>query len=110
MLSEVFERKVWRVQVANGEQAAHLHNAAHAHFQVRGSVFNCEQMLTKTSFVIFDIVVKKQIQCGLAWPVLLSTTIRVITVVCCETIFCSDTSTERETAIFKICPPAARWL
>ena len=78
------------------------------HFQVGVGVFNCEQMLTKISFVIFDIVVKKQIKCGLAWPVLLSTTIRGITVVkiCCETIFSSDTSTKRETAIFKICPPA----
>ena len=65
-------------------------------------------MLTKISFVIFDIVVKKQIECGLAWSVLLSTTIRVITVVkiCCVTIFFSDTSTKRETVIFKICPPA----
>ena len=63
-------------------------------------------MLTKISFVIFDIVVKKQIECGLAWSVLLSTTIRVITVVkiCCET--CSDTLTKRETAIFKTFPPA----
>ena len=46
--------------VHNGEQVAHLHNAAHAHFQVGGSVFNCEQMLTKISFVIFDIVVKNK--------------------------------------------------
>ena len=30
---------------------------------------------------MFDIVVKKQIECGLAWCALLSTTIRVITVV-----------------------------
>ena len=50
------------------------------HFHVRvGTV------LTKISFVNFDIVGKKQIECGLAWCVLLSTTIRVITVVkiCC---------------------------
>ena len=50
------------------------------HFHVRvGAV------LTKISFVIFDIVVKKQIECGLACCVLLSTTIRVIKVVktCC---------------------------
>ena len=32
-------------------------------------------------FVILDIVVKKQIECGLAWSVLLSTTIRFIAVV-----------------------------
>ena len=50
------------------------------HFHVRvGAV------LTKISFVNFDIVGKKQIECGLAWCVLLSTTIRVITAVkiCC---------------------------
>ena len=43
------------------------------------------QILTKISFVMLDIVVKKQIECGLAWCVLISTTIRVITVVkiCC---------------------------
>ena len=73
------------------------------HFQVRVSVFNCKQMLTKISFVIFDTVSgKKQIECGLA------TTIQVITVVkiCCETTFSSDTLTKRKTAIFKICPPA----
>ena len=59
------------------------------HFQFGVGVFNRQQILTKISFVIFDIVVKKQIECGLAWSVLLSTTIRVITVVnwiCCETI------------------------
>ena len=38
------------------------------HFQVRVVVFNCQQILTKISFVIFDIVIKeKQIECGLAW-------------------------------------------
>ena len=47
-------------------------------------------------------------ECGLVWSVLLSTIIQVITVVkiCCKTIFSSDTLTKRETAIFKICPPA----
>ena len=62
MLSEfakVFERKVCRVQVA------HLHNAARA--LASPSVFSCQQILTKISFVIFDIEVKKQIECGLAW-------------------------------------------
>ena len=45
------------------------------HFQVRVGVFNCQQILGKISFVIFDIVIKKkkknkkqkQIECGLAW-------------------------------------------
>ena len=47
-----------------------------------------KQVLTKISFVIFDIVVKKQIKCGLAWSVLLSTTIRVVTAakICSETV------------------------
>ena len=58
------------------------------HFQVRVGVFKCQQVLTKISFVIFDIVVKKQIECGLALSVLLSTTIRVFTAakMCCETV------------------------
>ena len=38
------------------------------HFQVRVGVFNCQQILAKTSFRIFDNVIKKkQIECGLAW-------------------------------------------
>ena len=37
------------------------------HFQVRVGVFNCQQILVKISFVIFDNVIKKQIECGLAW-------------------------------------------
>ena len=45
------------------------------HFQVRVGVFNCQQILAKISFVIFDKVIKKtktikqkkQIECGLAW-------------------------------------------
>ena len=37
------------------------------HFQVRVGVFTCQQILTKIAFVIFDIVVKKQIECVLAW-------------------------------------------
>ena len=37
------------------------------HFQVRVGVFNCEQILAKISFVIFEIVIKKQIECGIAW-------------------------------------------
>ena len=38
------------------------------HFKVRVGVFNCQQILAKISFVVFDIVLKKkQIKCGLAW-------------------------------------------
>ena len=37
------------------------------HFQVRVGVFNCQQILAKISFVILDIVIKKQIECGLTW-------------------------------------------
>ena len=82
MLSEfakVFERKVWRVQVA------HLHNAARA---LSSRSRSRQQILTKISFIVFNIVVKKQIECGLAWSIFLSTTRQVIIVVkiCCETI------------------------
>ena len=60
-------------------QVAHLHN-------VGVGVFNCQQILTKISLVIFNVMVKK-IECGLAWTVFLSTTIQAITAVkiCCET-------------------------
>ena len=37
------------------------------HFQVRVGVFNCQLILAKISFVIFDIAVKEQMECGLAW-------------------------------------------
>ena len=37
------------------------------HFQVQVGVFNCQQILTKISFVIFDTAEKTQIECGLAW-------------------------------------------
>ena len=57
--AKVFERKVWRIQVA------HLHNAAHA-LSSPSRCFNCQQILAKFSFVILDIVKKKQIECGLA--------------------------------------------
>ena len=51
-------------------------------FQVRVAVFNCQQILTNISFVIFDIVTKNKSNVAyIAWCVLLSTTIRVITVV-----------------------------
>ena len=49
MLSEfakIFERKIWRVQVA------HLRN-------VGVGVFNCQQILTKISLFIFNVMVKK---------------------------------------------------
>ena len=80
MLSEfakVFERRVWRVQVA------YLHNAA-CTLLSPSRCFQLSTNLDKDFFVIFDIVVKN-IECGLAWSLLLSPTIRVITVVkiCC---------------------------
>ena len=37
------------------------------HFQVWVGVLSYQQILTDISFVIFDIVVKKQIECRLAW-------------------------------------------
>ena len=46
--AKVFERKVWRVQVD------YLHNAARAL-----SSPNCQQILTKISVLIFDVVVQK---------------------------------------------------
>ena len=107
MLSEfakVFERKVWCVHVA------HLHKAASA-LSSRSRRFQMSPNLDKDFFRYLWYCGKKQIECGLAWSVLLSTTIRVITVVkiCCETISSSDTSIKREMAIFKISPPV-RWL
>ena len=57
-------------------QAAHLHNAAH--FHVRVGVFSIQDKYLIRYFCYCD---KKQIGCGLAWSVVLSTTIRVITVV-----------------------------
>ena len=48
------------------------------HFQVRVGVFSCQD---KYLFRYLWYCGKKQIECGLAWSVLLSTTIRVITVV-----------------------------
>ena len=58
------------------------------HFQFGVGVFNCQQILTKISFVIFNIVVKNKSNVVLAWSVFLSTTIQVIAVlkICCETI------------------------
>ena len=104
MLSEfdkVFERKVWRVQVAQ------LHNAVRALLS-RSRCFQLWANVDKDFLCYLWYCGKKknQTECGLPWSVLLSTTIQVITVVkiCCENIFSSDTSTKRETAIFEICP------
>ena len=68
---KVFERKVWRVQ------AAHLHNPARA-LSSPSRCFSCQD---KYSFRYLWYCGKKQIECGLAWSVLSSTTVRVITVV-----------------------------
>ena len=62
--AKVFERKVWRVQ------AAHLHNAARA----LSNPSRCFQ-LSRQGFLWY--CGKKQIECGLAWCIVLSTTIRV---------------------------------
>ena len=59
--AKVFERKVWRVQVA------HLHNETRALSSPSRCFQYCQQILAKISFVIFDIVIKKQTECGLAW-------------------------------------------
>ena len=48
------------------------------HFQVRVGVFNCQQILAKISFVLSDIGIKKQIECGLAWHWGNSTDLRLI--------------------------------
>ena len=84
-------------------QVTHLHNAACALLS-RSRCFQLWTNVDKDFFRYLWYCGKKQIECGLAWSVLLSTTIRIITVVkiCCETIFSSGTSTKRETAIFKI--------
>ena len=85
MLSEfakVFEWKVWRMQVAR------LHNAGLALTSQSRCFHQLSTNLDKDFFRYLWYCGKKQIKCGLAWSVLLSTTIRVITVVkiCCETI------------------------
>ena len=67
------------------------------HFQVRVGVFSCQ---TNIYFIIFDIVVKEQIECGLAWSVLLSTTIRVIIVV---KMLCNKLSYIPKSALFFSC-------
>ena len=57
----VFERKVWRIQAV-------ICIVQRVHFEVRvGDFNNCQQILAKIFFVIFDIVIKKQIECVLAW-------------------------------------------
>ena len=61
-----FLERVWRVQ------AAHLHNAARA----LSNRSRCFQLSRQRWYCG-----KKQIECGLAWYIVLSTTTRVITVV-----------------------------
>ena len=36
------------------------------HVEVRDGIFNWQQILAKISFVIVNVVLKKQIECGLA--------------------------------------------
>lgn len=67
---KVFERKVWRVQAV-------ICIMQRVHFQVRVGVFSCQD---KYLFRYLWYCDKKQIEYALAWSVLLSTTIRVITV------------------------------
>ena len=59
-LAKVFERKVWRVQVA------HLHNAARALLSP-SRCFQLSTNLAKISFVIFDNVIKKNRQTNRKW-------------------------------------------
>ena len=70
--AKVFERKVWRVQVA------HLHNAARA----LSSPSRCFQLLTNLGKDFFRYLWycenKKQIECGLAWYWWNSTDLRLI--------------------------------
>ena len=43
------------------------------HFEVGVGIFNCAQMLTKISFIVYLWYCgKKQIECGLAWSALFS--------------------------------------
>ena len=57
------------------------------HFQFGVGVFNCQQILTKISFVIFNIVVKNKSNVVLAWSVFLSIFLLIAVIkICCETI------------------------
>ena len=69
------------------------------HFQVRVGVFSCQD---KYLFRYLWYCGKKQIKCGLAWSVLLSTTIRVITVVkmLCASWVCNKLSYITKRALF----------
>ena len=85
MLSEfakVFERKVWHIRVSHLHNA--IHNARHALSSPSGG-FQLSTNLDKDFFHYLWYCGKKHIKCGLAWSVLLSTIIRIITVVkiCC---------------------------
>ena len=73
------------------------------HFHVGIGVFNCQQILTKIYFVIFDIVVKKNQKPNGMWFSVVCTLIdnntgHTVVKFCYETISSSDTSTKRETA------------
>ena len=52
--------------------------------QVRVGVFNCQQILTKISVVVVDIVVKKQIEYRLAWHWWNSTDLGLIDLFLCR--------------------------
>ena len=94
--AEVFERKVWRVQVS------HLHNAARA----LSSPSRCFQLTTnlgKTSFAIFDIVIKKQIECGLPWHWWNSTDLGLINLNA-EIVACMLSENRATSKIWKIFP------
>jgi len=62
--AKVFERKVWRVQIA------HLHNAARGPARALSSPSRCFQLSTNLGKDLFRYLWycdKKQIECGLAW-------------------------------------------
>ena len=92
---KVFERKVWCIQVA------HLHNAARALLS-RSWCFQLWTIVDKDFFRYLWYCGKKQIKRGLARSALLSTTIRVITVVkiCCETLQTHRQSTRQPVSKF----------
>ena len=65
---KVFERKVWRVKTA------HLHNAARA-LSSSSRCFQLSRQIFISLFLSLWYCGKKQIECGLAWSVLLSTSV-----------------------------------
>ena len=62
LLQEFWKKSLTRTS----SSIAHLHNVARA-LSSPSRCFYCQQISAKISFVIFDIAVKKQIECGLAW-------------------------------------------